>query len=117
MTKKSNAPLSPSGTLYTSKFLPKLGAGYESFISYVSSETSKLPTSMYADIRYLLDQLSISPIKLGYRFANSNIFLSKLSETLLTKLKGPSGTKKFEEGNLGYELKQVMKMMKECEQG
>ena len=80
MIRKVHGILPTTGTIYTTKFLKKLGVGYDAFISFVASETSVLPKSMYTEIKYVLDKISISPLRMGYRVSGSEHLYGKLGE-------------------------------------
>jgi hypothetical protein len=90
LIKRVNGIVPTSGTFYTSDYLRQLGVGYEAFIAYVANEASILPKSMYAEVKYVLDQVSVSPLRLGYRLGGARDLVKNLGEVLLKGMKGES---------------------------
>jgi len=94
-----------SGTIYTADFLNKLGLGYESFIAYVTSEASILPKSMYTEIKYVLNQLSVLPLRLGYRINGHENLFEGIRKELVKGLNGAGYSGNMDASNQGQEPK------------
>jgi hypothetical protein len=112
MIRRVEGILPTSGTIYTSDFLPKLGIGYEGLLSWIASEASILPKSMYTEVMAVLDQFVVSPLRLGARLAGSENLYGKLGEALLKGLKGMGGSSSgAEEHSMGSEWTKIMKTL------
>ena len=99
-----------SGTIYKADFMKQLGLGYEAFIAFVASETSILPRSMYTEVTHLLDQWSVSPLRMGYRVTGLDKLFGKAGETVLKELTG-SGSDASESSSQGNEWAKIKQLV------
>ena len=80
LIKKTQGILPSSGTVFTSDRMQKLGVGYNTKTTWISSKSSFIPQDLYTEMTYFMDQFRFTPLSFGLRLTGAENLYSQIEK-------------------------------------
>ena len=82
LIKKTRGILPSSASIFISQHLRQLGIGYDAQINWIASRGSYLPSSLYTELTYFMEQFRFTPLAAGARMENFKTFIEELQQLM-----------------------------------